>query len=136
MIQQMLFGMPEDLEEDDGQSLLHETNCPNVEVGLSHAEVEIILDSMRVYKQVEVKKKHLRWASNDNKNMKGVEQKIRIAQNKIIEIKLKSICSNLIAHFYCPDCDEEKIIEHRHDETLVVYCTYCGERIFQRKDKE
>ena len=133
MIQQTLFEVTEEYEEHD-PDILPEKTYPDISVGLSHKEVEIILDSMRVYKQVEVKEKHLRWASNDNKIMKGVEQKIRIAQNKIIEMKLKSICSDLIAHFYCPDCDEEKIIEHRQDETPVVYCTYCGERIFQRKD--
>ena len=89
MIQQMLFGMPEDLEEDDGQSLLRETNCAKVEVELSHAEVEIILDSMRIYKKTVMAEKHLRWASNDCKVMLSVEMKIRIAQTKIIDHKIK-----------------------------------------------
>lgn len=81
-----------------------------------------------------VKDKHLRWASKDAKIMKTVNDKLKISQSKIINLKLKTISHDFTTYYVCPDCDEEKLIEQRRDEKPVVYCDYCGERMHPGKD--
>lgn len=128
---QLGFEIFEDIEIDDPPT---DIRYPDITISLGHFEIELILDSINHYRNTVVKDKNLIWASKDAKIMKTVNDKLKIAQSKTVNMKLQTISHDFTSYFVCPDCDEEKMIEQRRDEKPVVYCDYCGERMHPRKD--
>ena len=62
---------------------------PDVNISLSHEEIEIVLDSLNHYRLTVTSEKHMRWASSDRSTINGVYEKIKVDQSRIVDQKIK-----------------------------------------------